>query len=136
MSIKGKIKGAFLLFGIIVSFVLAIALAEYIMTDYHEDVHKDIFTKWGIESTKFTSPNPFAQAYVDPDTDDYYAKCDSNCKLANEMNEVVGYNVAPIYYLMIFQTCLFSLFLLWIFLQNKKENKYNRKIFKGKNAQN
>jgi hypothetical protein len=81
---------------IIITFA-GLYLMTMAVTMYHEHVHKAIFDSYGIPSEIeynylfFLSFDDETLGVTIPDST-YYEKCTDSCKLANNMNEVVGYH--------------------------------------------
>ncbi|MFW6129817.1 MAG: hypothetical protein ACOC56_01460 [Atribacterota bacterium] len=65
----------------------------------HEKIHRVIFGNYGIESeTNYLLMK--GSAYTRPNQTQYDEKCTENCRLANDLSEVVGYNVSVIMFSM------------------------------------
>lgn len=103
----GKYSGFF--FAVFVLLILFIA-SVVAGTLQHENVHKAIFTDYGIKSTVkyswfrgiFTGTMGVTSAVYDS------KECSDSCKLAHEINEVISYNL---------ETLMFSIFgvaLFWL----------------------
>jgi len=64
----------------------------------HEHIHQSIYEDYGINSSIKYNFNPFSDkgwiGVTIPDSNSNYGLCSDSCRLANEMNEVVGYNFA------------------------------------------
>jgi hypothetical protein len=71
----------------------------YSMALSHEKVHQVIYADYGIEShIEWFSEFPDIATVTEPI---YEEQCPTDCKLANEMNEAVGYHLIPIFFLLI-----------------------------------
>jgi len=69
-------------------------LVDYTHTTEHELIHAKIFRDYGINST--ININLFGTSTTIPDNNTS-SNCNTNCKLANEQNEIVGYNFAMLF---------------------------------------
>jgi len=59
---------------------------------YHELAHQEIWRSYGIDS-KIKLSFPDAQTVTETPVKEYYEKCNEECKLAHNFNEVIGYHV-------------------------------------------
>jgi hypothetical protein len=64
----------------------------------HEQVHTAIFRSYEISST--SQVNWFTASTSPMNITEYYQKCDTNCHLANNMTDVVGYHLAILIFCM------------------------------------
>ena len=90
---------------ILVIVLLAYVFCSVAATYWHENVHKSIFAKYGINSTIHYG---FKSAYTMPERN-----CDvDSCTSLNALNEVIGYNVQA--GIDIFYITLASIICIWI----------------------
>jgi len=95
---------------ITIMFMIAMILGIIIMTYMHESVHQIIFSHYGIGS-EIKMFDGFS-ATTTPISGNY-SNCKESCYLANEINEVVGYHLIAIYFII-----GIGLFIIILFLEN------------------
>lgn len=83
-------------FFIIITFCIIFILGGFTMTYYHEMAHVEIFRTYGIQS-EIHLFEKFPTFITRADVDDYQARCDDNCKMANDINEMIYYPIQFIY---------------------------------------
>ena len=94
----------FIMMMIIIGIFIYIVGFGYI--NLHEDIHKIILIHYKIDSE--TRINYiWLSGETEADYDEFFEKCNDSCKLAHELNEIIGYNVMPIL------IAIFITILLW-----------------------
>jgi hypothetical protein len=77
-----------------IMFILTFIFTAGLSTLYHELAHKEIDKMHGLTNVSIKVTWTGMQTIG-------YGDCDSTCKLANDMNEVIGYNLQG-FYLLVF----------------------------------
>lgn len=101
----------------------SVALVSSVMQ--HEEVHKEIFKDYGIESEVeytlfsgiFTGSMAHTSAYFNN------SQCPLTCKQAHEYNEIVGYNVSSII------LSLFLCILFWLVITTLRRMENEKKLY-------
>lgn len=90
----------------------------FIMAYFHESVHQIIYADYGIEShIEWFSHFPDVVTVTEPINS---TQCPVSCDFAHEMNEAIGYQLIPIFFLLIFG--LFIIIMLIERFVNNTEN--------------
>ena len=75
---------------------------------YHELAHSEVFRSYNIESTTHYGSG---KSYVSPNATQYYKNCNENCILAENMVDVIGYQLMSLWAL-IFLCVLFIIYII------------------------
>ncbi|MFW6025507.1 MAG: hypothetical protein ACOCRX_04125 [Candidatus Woesearchaeota archaeon] len=93
---------------IFLTYLIFCMFTFYGLCYYHELVHVEIFKSYGIEAEiDMFSEFPDAVTYYKPTEEN---RCNENCKLTNNINEVVGYHL--VWFMIFFQIVFGIIFLL------------------------
>lgn len=98
------LKNMFNLF-IILQLIILIYIINISYIYTHEIIHQEIYNKYDIKSKVNVNYFALSGSTSVPESE-YNKKCNSNCKLAHNINEIVGYQLQMIYFLL-------SLFFGW-----------------------
>jgi hypothetical protein len=104
-------QSKFYLMLLLITFTIAFSfVAQFVVS--HETIHQLIYDDYNITSEIKYNLNPFSEnmgmTLIDSSDD---VKCTTNCQLAQEINEIIGYNSQIFLYL--------AFFLVFIFLMIK-----------------
>lgn len=79
-------------------FAVIAIIGLFIMAYLHEMVHVQIYNDYGVDSEiKIFDMEGFGMVTIGYNVGD---KCNDTCQLAHEINEVVGYHLMAIYFLL------------------------------------
>lgn len=91
-------------FRLVILLIVLMALGVISATVYHENAHKRIFLEYGLENVSID------YGFVSNTT--AYGECEGDCKMLNQMNEVIGYNSFGLISMLI--VCMFFILILYL----------------------
>jgi len=117
--LKQTILGIFLGFLIIFIFFILLYAIGILYLQSHEQIHKQIYQRYQINSI-IQYDSLFLSAKTKINFEDLI-KCNDYCKLANALNDIIGYNIR----ILIFHSwaLFFMGFIVFYFFFRKKEAK-------------
>lgn len=98
-------------------FLLALILGLMANGYMHEEVHRAIFSDYGVHSEVYYLKY-FPRMVTVPNVTEAIEYCNESCNIQHEENEIVGYNIEGIYYII-----GIGLFFIILLLEYRLDNK-------------
>lgn len=93
-----------------------------ISTEVHEQVHAAIFDNYNISSV-MTVNWWTGGGYTTPNHNQYVLYCNEYCKMANSLNEIIGYNINTFIFAMMTTAFIIGLIMIMIINMKKLEER-------------